>query len=72
MRSRRAFHRVFSVFYPKVYAFALGFIKNEADAEDVTQMVFINLWTKREKLLSVENLDADRSNESAEQRDCIA
>lgn len=58
MRSRRAFHRVFSVFYPKVYAFALGFIKNEADAEDVTQMVFINLWTKREKLLSVENLDA--------------
>lgn len=43
MRSRRAFHRVFSVFYPKVYAFALGFIKNEADAEDVTQMVFINL-----------------------------
>lgn len=58
MGSRQAFQQVFSVFYPKVHAFALGFIKNEADADDIAQMVFINLWTKREKLQGVENLDA--------------
>ena len=57
MGSRQAFQQVFSVFYPKVHVFALGFIKNEADADDITQMVFINLWTKREKLQGVENLD---------------
>ena len=57
MGSRQAFQQVFSVFYPKVHAFALGFIKNEADADDIAQMVFINLWTKREKLQGVENLD---------------
>lgn len=57
MGSRQAFQQVFSVFYPKVHAFALGFIKSEADADDIAQMVFINLWTKREKLQGVENLD---------------
>ncbi len=57
MGSRKAFHRIFNIFYPKVYAFALGFIKNEADAEDISQMVFINLWVKRNKLQGVENLD---------------
>ena len=57
MGSRQAFQQVFSVFYPKVHAFALGFIKSEADADDIAQTVFINLWTKREKLQGVENLD---------------
>ena len=57
MGSRQAFQQVFSVFYPKVHAFALGFIKSEADADDIAQMVFITLWTKREKLQGVENLD---------------
>lgn len=57
MGSRQAFQQVFSVFYPKVHAFALGFIKNEADADDIAQTVFINLWTKHEKLQQVENID---------------
>ena len=57
MGSRQAFQQVFSVFYPKVHAFALGFIKSEADADDIATMVFITLWTKREKLQGVENLD---------------
>lgn len=57
MGSRQAFQQVFSVFYPKVHAFALGFVKSEADADDIAQTVFINLWTKREKLQGVENLD---------------
>ena len=57
MGSRQAFQQVFSVFYPKVHAFALGFIKSEEDADDIAQTVFINLWTKHEKLQRVENID---------------
>ncbi|MBR1410534.1 MAG: RNA polymerase sigma-70 factor [Prevotella sp.] len=53
-----AFHRVFKEAYPKVYAFSLGFIKNADDAEDIAQTVFIRLWTKREVLASVNNLDS--------------
>ena len=56
--SHLAFQQVFRVFYPKVHAFAQGFIKNEADADDISQTVFINLWTKRENLQNVDNLDA--------------
>lgn len=53
-----AFHEVFKVAYPKVFAFSLGFIKNVDDAEDIAQTVFIRLWTKRETLASVNSLDS--------------
>lgn len=53
-----AFHEVFKAAYPKVYAFSLGFIKNVDDAEDIAQTVFVRLWTKREALASVSNLDS--------------
>ena len=36
----------------------MGFIKNEADAEDVVQAVFIKLWTKRAMVSKVENMDS--------------
>ena len=54
----QAFQRVFRAFYSKVHAFAQGFIKNESDADDISQNVFINLWTKRDALHTVDNLDA--------------
>lgn len=54
----RAFHTVFRVAYPKVYAFAIGFIKNKYHADDITQTVFIKLWTHRETLPNIQNLDA--------------
>jgi RNA polymerase sigma-70 factor (ECF subfamily) len=52
-----AFHQVFKAFYGKVYYFALGFIKNQTDADDITQMVFTKLWMKRSMLAEVENID---------------
>ncbi len=51
------FHRVFCLFHPKVYAFALGLLKNESDAEEVAQLVFIKLWTKRSMLKEVKNFN---------------
>ena len=56
--NHEVFQRVFGMFQPKVHAFALGLIKNATDADDITQMVFIKLWTNRAKLSGVENLDS--------------
>ena len=42
--SHKAFHTVFKATYPKVHAFSLGFTKNEADAADIAQLVFMKLW----------------------------
>ncbi len=55
--SHQAFQRVFYATYPKVRAFALGFVKNEADAEDISQTVFIKLWMKRASIGKVQNMD---------------
>jgi RNA polymerase sigma-70 factor (ECF subfamily) len=49
---------VFQAAYPNVRAFTLGFIKNEADADDISQLVFIKLWTNRDKLANVRNFDS--------------
>ncbi|MGM9698141.1 MAG: RNA polymerase sigma-70 factor [Prevotella sp.] len=54
----KAFRVVFTTAYPKVFAFANGFVKNETDAEDIAQTVFIRLWTKRVALVGVKNLDS--------------
>ena len=56
--SHEAYHMVFKAAYPKVRAFTLGFIKNETDADDISQLVFIKLWTNRDKLANVRNFDS--------------
>ena len=38
--SHEAFHKIFKLFYPKVYAFIRGFIKDLDDSEDLAQIVF--------------------------------
>lgn len=53
----RAFHTVFKAAYPKVHAFALGFIKDNDHVDDICQTVFMNLWTHRETLSRIQNLD---------------
>ncbi|MBL3658006.1 RNA polymerase sigma factor [Fulvivirga sediminis] len=42
----------------KLYRFALGFIKNEDEAKDIVQEVFIKIWDKKEDLLAIENIEA--------------
>ena len=54
---QEAFRTVFMVAYPQVRAFSLGLVKNEADADDIAQMVFIKLWTKRAMLAHVRNFN---------------
>lgn len=56
--NQEVFQKLFCMFQPKVHAFALGLIKNMTDADDITQMVFMKLWTNRKKLPDVDNLDS--------------
>src|SRR5690606_5817441 len=40
----KAFRQVYDTYKSKLYFFALKFTKNEADAEEIVQQVFIKLW----------------------------
>lgn len=48
----------FNKHYPQARGFALSLLKNVDDAEDVAQLVFVNLWLKRELLADVDNIEA--------------
>jgi len=42
----------------KLYRFALRYVKNPAEAEDVVQEVFIKLWKNREKMAEITSVEA--------------
>ena len=52
--SHIAFKALFMRYYPKVRSFIMGLVKSESEAEDLTQEVFLKLWTHREKFCEVE------------------
>ena len=54
--SHIAFKALFMRYYPKVRSFIMGLVKSESEAEDLTQEVFLKLWTHREKFCEVEVL----------------
>lgn len=43
---------------PKVYDFSLRFLKNEAEAEDVTQDIFLQVWDNRSLMRQVVSIRA--------------
>ncbi len=55
--NQEAFRIIFKAAYPQVRAFSKGFTKNDADADDIAQQVFIKLWTKRAILANVRNFE---------------
>lgn len=42
----------------KLYRFALRFVDNSADAEDVVQEVFIRIWNMRDQMQDIQNWEA--------------
>jgi len=46
----KAFETVFIAYYNKILSFIDGYIKSKADAEDLTENLFVNLWTNRESI----------------------
>lgn len=47
-----AFDSLFEVYSPKLYGFALKYFKNETDAEELVQEVFVKVWENRKTLKS--------------------
>lgn len=58
MGDERAYKTLFYMYYPRVRAFALGMLKNGDDADDLSQMVMMKVWVKREMLSDVDNFDS--------------
>ena len=55
---QKAFGIVFRRFYPKVHRFVSMLLKNMDDADDVCQMIFVKVWTKREKFADIKDFDS--------------
>ena len=47
-----AFDSLFQVYSPKLFGFALKYLKNETDAEELVQEVFVIVWENRQMLKS--------------------
>lgn len=54
----RAFDTIFEKYFPKMKQFLCGFLDSEAEAEDLSQDIFVKLWQNRSVLEGIENLNA--------------
>lgn len=54
--TKDAYQELFERYAPKIYQFSLSYLKNEADAEELVQEVFLKIWEKREILDSSLNI----------------
>lgn len=52
------FEDIYLSYYPRLKRFAQEYVVNEADAENIVQDIFMDLWTKREFFSSQINLTA--------------
>lgn len=50
-----AFRELFNLYKERFYAVALKMTRSDEVAEDIVQDVFMNIWTKRESIMNVEN-----------------
>jgi len=55
---KNAINLLYEKYSKRLYGFAFSYLKTEADAMDVVQEVFINVWNKRNDLRSDTNLEA--------------
>ena len=45
-----AFDRVYELYSHKLFSFVSRILKNEAEADDIVQEVFVKIWESRDKL----------------------
>jgi len=53
-----AFKEIFNIYGPRIFRFAIVYLKNKPDAEELTQDVFLKLWEKRCNINPVLNFKA--------------
>lgn len=54
----RAFEILYRTFHPKIHKLALMLLKNNEDADDVCQIIFMKVWLRHESFLEVKDLDS--------------
>lgn len=52
-----AFRTLFEMFFPKVKIFLVKFLKDEVVAEDISQDIFVKIWTYREALPDIRSFN---------------
>jgi RNA polymerase sigma-70 factor (family 1) len=55
---KEAFQELFNLYAPKIYRFAMAYLKNKPNAEELVQDVFMKIWEKRENLDPKQNIKA--------------
>jgi RNA polymerase sigma-70 factor (ECF subfamily) len=55
---KQAYRELFERYAPRIYKFSLSYLKNEADAEELVQDVFLKIWDKRVTLDLSKNIKA--------------
>lgn len=53
-----AFDRIYELYSHKLYSFVFKIIKNESDADDIVQEVFVKIWESRGKLDDYKSLNS--------------
>lgn len=53
-----AFRELFERYTPRIYKFALSYLKNKNDAEELVQIVFLKIWKKRNSIDTSQNIKA--------------
>jgi len=56
--SHKAFEKIFLTYFNKIKFFVYGYIKSEADAEDLTEDLFVNLWMNHASIDLTKSFDA--------------
>ncbi len=55
---QQAFCRLFEAFKTKVYSYSYHFTRSAFSAEEISQEVFMKIWTGRESIADIENIEA--------------
>ena len=55
---QQAFCRLFEAFKTKVYSYSYHFTRSAFSAEEISQEVFLKIWTGRESIAAIENIEA--------------
>lgn len=51
------FLEIYRAFYGKVFTFVLSLVRSKANAQDITQNIFMKLWKNRKKLEHIKSMD---------------
>jgi RNA polymerase sigma-70 factor (family 1) len=55
---KKAFARIYEELWAGLYSVAYNYVRDKATTQEIVQEVFVNLWIKRERLQTVDNINA--------------